>query len=121
NVAPPAQGAQPPKPVRVTLSQFSGDRGSFSVDLLSTCDPKASVEKQPMDIPSFGVKSICLSIPPLPGEGKYTGSMVFGSDDAAPLVKPMAITRPQAALIVFPIAPRSIQLPFAGGFADQLP
>jgi hypothetical protein len=104
NVAPPAQAAgQPaatPKPVQVTMSQFAGDRGSFAVQILA-CDSRKAA--QSLDFTSSAVQTICLWIPPLPGDGRYTGSMLFSSEDAKPLVKPFVITRSQAVLIVQPI------------------
>jgi hypothetical protein len=113
NVAPPAGQTAPPapKPVSITLSQFTGDRGSFAVEILDGCQ-STTLAKQPMTFPSTGVINLCLRIPPPPGDGKYTGSMLFASDDAKPLVKPFAITRSQATLIVQPIAPQLVTLPF---------
>jgi hypothetical protein len=118
NVAPPVQVAgQPaatPKLVQVTMSQFAGDRGSFAVPILA-CDSQKAV--QSLDFTLAAVQTICLWIPALPGDGRYTGSMLFFSEDAKPLVKPFVITRPQAVLIVQPIPTQPVTLPIWGRFA----
>jgi hypothetical protein len=120
NVAPPAQAAgQPaatPKPVQVTMSQFAGDRGSFAVQILA-CDSRTAA--QSLDFTSSAVQTICLWIPPLPGDGRYTGSMLFSSEDAKPLVKPFVITRPRGVLIVQPIPVQLVTLPLLGRFAKD--
>jgi hypothetical protein len=114
NVAPLAAGqsaAAPPKPVRVIMSQFSGDRSSFPVEILYGCQSTSQVATQPLVVPATGMIELCLRIPPLPGDGKYTGSMLI-SDDAGTLVKPFAITGPQATLVGHSISPQFITLPF---------
>ncbi|HYM60491.1 MAG TPA: hypothetical protein VEZ11_06320 [Thermoanaerobaculia bacterium] len=118
NVAP---DAPPPKPVRVIMSQFSGDRGSFAVDVLSGCDAQSALVKQPIDFTASRMQALCLRIPSLPGEGRYTGSMLFLSDDAKPLVKPFVITSPQATLVAQSISPQWVTLPIWGRFAREGP
>jgi hypothetical protein len=119
---PPAKQAgqpvQPGQPVRVSMSQFAGDRGSFAVQIRAACDSAEGV--QSLDFAKSGMQGICLYIPALPGDGRYTGSMLLIPPDSQPLVKPFVITRPQAVLTVQPIAPQLVTLPFwdSGSPAD---
>jgi len=115
NATPVATGqpAPPsPKPVNLVMSQFSGERGSFLVEILDGCQSNSQVAKQPMDFPATKVIELCMKIPPLPGDGKYTGSMLLSSEDGKPLVKPFVITGPQAALVAHSISPQFITIPF---------
>jgi hypothetical protein len=102
------------QPVRLSMSQFAGDRGSFPVQIRAACDSTDGV--QSLDFTKSTAQGICLYIPPLPGDGRYTGSMLLVSPEPQALVKPFVITRPQAVLAVQPIAPQLVTLSPWGRF-----
>lgn len=102
------------QPIRLSMSQFTGDRGSFVVQIRAACDSTDGV--QSLDFTKSTAQGICLYIPPLPGDGRYTGSMLLVSPEPQALVKPFVITRPQAVLTVQPISPQLVTLSPWGRF-----
>src|SRR5690349_15724472 len=62
------------KSFKVLASRFVSDQDSVSIDILATCDANGRQETQPVavQLQDGRTASLCLRIPELKGDGKYS-------------------------------------------------
>ncbi|MEA2164581.1 MAG: hypothetical protein QOK37_2708 [Thermoanaerobaculia bacterium] len=117
NLPPPV--TPPPEPISITMSPFTGEHSVLDVQALTSCQPNAAAVTKPLPFPETGVIDICLQIPAGLSDPRYTGSMILTAKGVKPAVKAFAIVRPQATLIVQPIATQLVTLPFFSRFTSN--
>ncbi len=74
------------KGFKILASRFASDQESVAVDILRNCDANARAENQPaaFELQDGRTASLCLRIPELSGDGKYSGSLTLFPDNKKP-------------------------------------
>lgn len=74
------------KGFKILASRFASDQESVPVDILRNCDANARAENQPADfeLQDGRTASLCLRIPELSADGKYSGSLTLFPDNKKP-------------------------------------
>lgn len=85
------------KGFKIVASRFSSDQDSVPVDILRSCDINARAENQPVAFPLLGDQTapLCLRIPELSGDSKYSGTLILFPDNKKPETpKKFSLSRP---------------------------
>jgi hypothetical protein len=84
-----------PVSATVSTSPFSSDTGSISLNIVDCGNPR-TVRPQPhgVTLAANSVTRLCLAIPALPVNSRYSGRLVVATADAPPYVRAITITPP---------------------------
>lgn len=88
-----------PRNVLISPSLFTSDSGSITVHASNgPCDSGKPPAGPPVRFALTGtIQVMCLFVPELPSDGKYTGNLVIESEKTDVAVKPLAVSRATAA------------------------